>query len=368
MEQYDVVESIDHAHHIPALTENPVTYPPPNPYDPNQSPGYGQPSQQPYGQPSQQPYDQPSQPGYGVPSQPGGGFSAPPQQPGFPPQAGLPPQPGFPPTPEGPYGAPLPPPMPPASGSGGLIAKILSVVGVLAVGLVIVVVRALNNDSTSDTTTTADETAAEPTTEAAVETAIPEEEGAVVNPAAVGDCMSDAAEGTSTDLVVPCDDPTAFWTVTKVSDDSGATHSPLGGLDDPSIADSVCGHEHMVWTPGEIWRSYQYVYTESFEGLGGPVDYLYCVEAIDKEDADGGRPVTPDTGSCTDDSLRTFDCTNPLALYVVDDVETYDPPVDELSFDSMTAVGGCPNSEYYASPVTGGDGLVYLAYCRSDNA
>jgi hypothetical protein len=145
----------------------------------------------------------------------------------------------------------------------------------------------------------------------------------------------------------------------------------LGGLDDPSIADSVCGHEHMVWTPGEIWRSYQYVYTESFEGLGGPVDYLYCVEAIDKEDADGGRPVTPDVGDCTDGAtIRTFDCSNEAALYVVDAIETYDPPIEELSFDHTTALGGCSGSDYYATPVTGGDELlpvVYLAYCSSDN-
>ena len=66
----------------------------------------------------------------------------------------------------------------------------------------------------------------------------------------------------------------------------------------------------MTWAPGELWKSYQYVYTEEIAGTGGPVDYLYCVEAIDKEDADGGRPITPDIGDCTDDTLRTFDCSS----------------------------------------------------------
>ncbi|MEV3936024.1 hypothetical protein AB0K52_08630 [Glycomyces sp. NPDC049804] len=320
-----------------------MTYPPPPGYGQQpQQPGY--PPQQPggYAPQPQQPYGQPSQPGYGAPQQPG--FGAP-QQPGYPPQPG-----------GSPYGAP--PPMPPTSGGGGggLVAKILGGVGVLVIGVIIVIVRALANDSGNDSDSTG------------TDTTLSDEEMDAAEAAAVGDCMSDAAASVDADLVVPCDDPTAYWTITQVSDDSGAEVDYSGQLTDPSIAASVCGQEYMGWTPGELWKSFQYVYTEEISGTGGPVDYLYCVEAIDKEDADGGRPVTPDTGSCTDDTLRTFDCSNPLALYVVDEVETYEPPVDELSFDSMTAVGGCPNSEYYASPVTGGDGLVYLAYCRSDNA
>jgi hypothetical protein len=316
-----------------------MTYPPP--------PGYGQQPQQPgyppqqggYA-PQQQPYGQPSQPGFSAPQQPGYGA---PQQPGFPP----PQQPG------NPYG---PPPMPPTSGGGGggLVAKILGGVGVLVIGIVIVIVRAFAGDSGGSDSDSTD-------------TTLSDEEMDAAEAAAVGDCMSDATATAGADLVVPCDDPAAYWTITQVSDDSGAEVDYSGALTDPSVAGTVCGAEYMGWTPGALWKSYQYVYTEEISGTGGPVDYLYCVEAIDKEDADGGRPVTPDTGSCTDDSLRTFDCSNTLALYLVDEVETYDPPVDEASFDSTTALGGCPNSDYYATPVTGGDGLVYLAYCSSDN-
>lgn len=344
-------KSIDHVPYAQAeRRRSPVSYPPPNSYDPNQAP-----SQQPFGQTSQQPLGQPPQPGYGVPSQPGGGYSVPPQQPGFPPQPG------------GPYGAP-PPPMPPASGGGGgLLVKILSGAGALVIGLVIVIIRALSSDSSSDSS----DTATEAVTEIATDTAtLAEEEVEQAKAASVGDCITDSTV-TVSDLVVACDSPTAFWTITKVSDDSGAEVSIMGGLTDPSIAASVCGDEHMTWTPGELWKSYQSVYTETFEGAGGPVDFLYCVEAIDKEDDDGGRPITPDVGDCTDGTtMRTFDCSNANAAYVVDAIENYDPPIDQLDFDSSTALDGCAGSDYYATPVTGGDEIlpvVYLAYCSSDN-
>ncbi len=309
-----------------------MSYPPP--------PGYGQQPQQP-GYPPQQPggyAPQPQQP-YGQPSQPG--FGAP-QQPGYPPQP-----------PAGPYGAP--PPMPPASGGGGgMVGKILGIVGVLVLGIGFAIFRFVISDSNDSSDTGTDTTLSNDEVDAAEE-------------AAVGDCMSDALESADADLVVPCEDATAYWTITKVSDDSGAEVDYAGELTDPSIATSVCGQEYMGWAPGELWKSFQYVYTEEISGTGGPVDYLYCVEAIDKEDADGGRPVVPDTGACTDDSLRTFDCSNVAALYLVDEVETYDPPIEETAFDQTTALGGCPNSDYYATPVTGGDGLIYLAYCSSNN-
>lgn len=343
-----------------------MTFPPPNPYDPNVTPAGGQPSQPGFG-PPQPGYGAPQQPGYGAPSQPGFGAPTPPGpdmsvQPGY----GPPQPPGLPPQPGGPYGAP--PPIPPASGgSGGLIAKILSGVGVVVVGLIIVVVRALNSDSGSDSTDTANDVATDTATDSAT---LSEEEVEQAAAAVVGDCITDA-EVNVDDLVVPCDDPTAFWTITQVSDDSGASVTIMGDLEDPSVVATVCGAEYMGWTPGELWKSYQVVYTEAIEGIGGPVDYLYCIEAIDKEDADGGRPVTPDTGDCTDGTtLRTFDCSNAAALYVVDAIEVYDPPIDELEFDYTTALDGCPGSDYYATPVTGGEEIlpqVYLAYCSSDN-
>ncbi|SDE23408.1 hypothetical protein [Glycomyces harbinensis] len=316
-----------------------MTYPPP--------PGYGQQPQQP-GYPPQQPGGYSPQPPPGQPSQPGFG-----QQPGYPPQ-----QPGFPPPPGGGYGAP--PPMPPASGGGGggLVAKILSGVGVLVLAIGFVIFRYVISDDSDSSDTGSDTTLSNDEVEAA-------------EAAAVGDCMSDALATVDADLVVPCDDAAAFWTITQVSDDSGAEVDIMGELTDPSIAASICGQEYMGWTPGQPWLSYQYVYTEEISGTGGPVDYLYCVEAIDKEDADGRRPIVPDAGTCTDDGSTgywTIECSLPAALYTVDETETYDPPIEDAAFDYETAVGGCPNSGYYAQALYGADGLIYGAMCTSDNA
>nr|BFF27186.1 hypothetical protein GCM10025732_51510 [Glycomyces mayteni] len=239
----------------------------------------------------------------------------------------------------------------------------LSIIGVIVVGIIVVVVKALirdagdSNDANNDTTT-----------DSATDTVLTDEQMEAAEAAEVGDCMTDVTG--SGDMVVECSDPTAFWTITLVSDDSGAEVDMFGDLTDSSVGGTVCGEEYLGWTPGELWKSYQYVYTEEFEGLGGPVDYFYCVEAIDKEDANGGRPVTPDTGDCTDGTLLTFDCSNASALYVVDAVEVYNPPIDELSFDYTTALGGCEGSGYYATPVTVDESFtsyVYMAYCSSDN-
>ncbi|MEU6857409.1 hypothetical protein AB0B28_00830 [Glycomyces sp. NPDC046736] len=318
-----------------------MTYPPP--------PGYGQ--------------QQPQQPGYPPPQQPGGYAPQPsqPQQPGYgqqPPQQpgyGAPQQPGFPPPPGNPYGAP--PPIPPSGNSGGGWGKKIggiAVVVVVAVGIAIfrsVLSGSDDNDSGSDTTLTDDQVEA-------------------AEAASVGDCMSDAT-AVGSDLIVPCEDPAAFWTIKDVASDPGFEIDIMGEVSDPAVPISICGEEYNASTPGQLWLSYQYVYTETYEGAGGPVDYLYCVEAIDKEDADGKRPVFPNTGDCTDNwstGYWTIDCSLPAALYVVDDVEIYDPPIEESAFDYTTAVGGCQNSGYYAQALYGGDGLIYAGMCTSDNA
>jgi hypothetical protein len=78
----------------------------------------------------------------------------------------------------------------------------------------------------------------------------------------------------------------------------------------------------------------------------------------------------PDAGTCTDDDPEwwyTVDCTSAGALYTVDEVESYDPPVEEATFDSATAVGGCASSDYQATAVYGNDGLIHGAMCMSDN-
>ncbi|GAB3229307.1 hypothetical protein GCM10027447_22440 [Glycomyces halotolerans] len=329
-----------------------MTYPPPGGNPP--PPGYGQPQQpgyppqqggyapqpqQPgYGQQPGHPSGQPQQPGHGAPQQPGYG-----QQPGF---GGQPPA-----------GPPPVPPPPPKGGSGGLVAKILGVVGAVVVIAAIGIVRFVMTDDggsdDSNTSTTLDDEAVE-----------------AAEAAQVGDCMSDALSAATDELVVPCDDPNAFWSITAVSDDSGAEVDSMGALTDPSLAEAACGQEYMGWQIGRLWKSYQYVYTKDVAGLGGPVDYLYCVEAIDKADADGRTPRVPDVGDCMDDTdgFWTVDCSAASAYYEVVDSQSYDPPVEMSESDLQSEMGGCPDAEYYPYGLYGADGLLYGALCINTNA
>ncbi|WP_187350559.1 hypothetical protein [Glycomyces terrestris] len=311
-----------------------MTYPPP--------PGYGQQPQQP-GYPPQQPggyAPQPQQP-YGQPSQPGYG-----QQPGYPPPPG---------TPGGPYGAP--PPIPPSGGGGGggLVWKIVpAILVVLGLGIWFVI-RLVANDGDAgnalDDLTDSDTSAS----------------------VAEGDCLIEDLTSTTTSsdtdptagLTAECEAAEAFWTVNKVVDNPDLRADSLGELEEYTGIETECGAVALRGAFGELWQSYFYVY----DWDGGAVDYLLCLTAIEKEDANGALPITPNTGDCTDGEGRKLDCSAAGALYIVQEVETYDPPVEEASWDQTTAVGGCPNSPaYYATPLYGGDNLIWGAYCSDDNA
>lgn len=300
-----------------------MTYPPPGGNPP--PPGYGQQPQQP-GYPPQQ--------GGPVPPHPGQG-----QPPGYPPQ-----QPGG-------YGAP-PPPMPPAGNKGGgAVGKILGVVGVIVVVGVVIAIRAFGGGSDDD----------DPNNDT-----LDKEQMEAAEAAEVGDCMADALSAATDDLVVGCDDPNAFWTITEVSNDSGAEVDFMGELTDPQIVIDVCGQEFMGWEIGQLWKSYQYVYTEQTQGLGGPVDYLYCVEAIDKQDELGRTPKVPDTGECLndDEGFWAVDCASAEAKYEVLNTETYDPPASMTESDVQNALGGCTESaNFYPYGLYGADELVYGAMC-----
>ncbi|MEU6247737.1 DUF1720 domain-containing protein [Glycomyces sp. NPDC047010] len=316
-----------------------MTYPPP--------PGYGQQPQQP-GYPQQQPggyAPQPQQPGYGQPSQPQYGQT---QPPGFGQQPGYPPPPG---TPGGPYGAP--PPMPPSGGGGGggLVWKILAPIAVVLIIGVIFIVRLVANDGDAGN-------ALDDLTDSDSSTSVAE-----------GDCLiedlnaSTTSEDPTAELTAECDAAESYWTVNKVVDDPDLRADSLGELEDYAGVEAECGAVALRGAFGEVWQSYFYVY----DWDGGKVDYLLCLTAIEKENADGALPVTPNTGDCTDGSGLKIDCSAPGALYTVEEVEAYDPPLEESAFDSTTALGGCPNSGYYAAALYGGDGLIWGAYCSSDN-
>jgi hypothetical protein len=310
-----------------------MTYPPP--------PGYGQQPQQPgyppqqggYGAPQpQQPYGQPSQPGYGAPQQPGYGA---PQQPGYPPQ-----QPG------NPYG---PPPIPPGAGGGGgfgnfaketgkgILWRVLAGVAVLLIaGGVIVYNMVVKGDSASEALDHLDDNKLSPA-------------------AAEGDCMIQDWEASDTSLddpteslIVPCDDPTAFWTITTVDDSIETETDAMGDVADFTEFTTMCGEEILARTPGQLWKDFYYIYT-----VGDYyIDYAFCLEAIDKADDLGQTPRTPDVGQCFNDAddWYTVDCGAADAYYEVTDVLAVDPPAAMTQTEIEARLTEC----------TGGDSYTWL--------
>lgn len=303
-----------------------MTYPPPPGYGQQpQQPGYPPPQPGGYAPQPQQPYGQPSQPGYGAPQQPGYGA---PQQPGYPPQPG-----------GSPYGAP--PPMPPGGPNGGgfgqfakdtgkgLLWKIVPVVLILLIGGGAVVYNMIaNGDSAGEALDHLDDSKLSPS-------------------AAVGDCMiqdwdsSDTTLDDPTDsLIVPCDDPTAFWTITVVDDSIETETDALGDVADFTEFTTMCGEEILTYTPGQLWKDFYYIYT-----VGDYyIDYAFCVEAIDKANTNGQIPRTPDTGDCFDDEMYTVECGAAGANYEVSDVLLVDPPAvmteDEIYDRTAECTGG----------------------------
>lgn len=298
-------------------------------------------------------------PGGQPPPPPGPG--QPPQQPGYPPQQGeYPPQqsqPGFPPPPPMGHGAPPPMPPAPSGGKGGaFLGKILGVVGVIVVIAIVIAVRVFtNSDSGGDTDT-------------ATSTTLDDEQMEAAEAAEVGDCMADALSVETSDLVVPCDDPSAFWTITEVSSDSGAEVDIMGELADQQPVIDVCGQDAIGWQVGRLWQNYQYIYTEQYSGMGGPVDHLYCVEAIDQADSEGRTPKVPDTGECMNDTdgFWTVDCSAANAVYEITATEQVDPPAEMTNTEIQESLGGCPGGDYYPFALYGADDLVYGLMCANN--
>lgn len=307
-----------------------MTYPPP--------PGYGQQPQQPGYPPQQggyapqqpqQPYGQPSQPGFGAPQQPGYGA---PQQPGYPPQQ-----------PSNPYG---PPPMPPGGGGGGggfgdfaketgkgLLWKIIPVVLVVLIGGGIFIVKLINNggdagqalDDLDDTDTSAG--------------------------VSEGDCLSSweysfaSSEDPLADLVVECDSTDALWSVTSVHEDVDDIRADSSGNpDDLTQITAICGEEILSYQFGQTWKDYNYV----VDSTGGMLDYMICVESLDKPDSAGDTPRMPDVGECFNEPISGWyvtDCAS--ASYEVTVTIPVDPPVAMTEDEIIAQLGDCGPEDYY---------------------
>lgn len=308
-----------------------MSYPPPPGYGQQpQQPGY--PPQQPGGYAPQQPYGQPPQPGYGAPQQPGYGA---PQQPGYPPQPG------------GAYGAPPPPPIPPGGGGGGfgnfaketgkgLLWKIVPAVLAVAGLGIFFVIRLVANDGDAGH---ALQDISDSDTSAGV---------------ATGECLSswDYAISTSADplaeLVVDCSSADALWSVTSVHEDVDDIRADASGYaEDLAPIVEICGEEVLSYQFGQTWKNYNYVVDAS----GGRLDYLICVESVDKPDSTGRTPRMPDVGDCFNedyDGWYVTDCAS--ASYQVTVTIPVDPPV-AMTDDEIFAQGEglCGAEDYYFS-------------------
>jgi hypothetical protein len=270
----------------------PMTYPPQNPYDPSQPPGYGQPSPapqhyttdaDPYSRPD--PYG-PGQ-GYGNPPlnvQPG---SAPPGQPYSPAYApgqsgGY--QPTQPPPPGPPGGAFQPgqaaPPPPGSSTNMPLIITLVVVVVVVIGGGIILGINLAGDDSKGEaaqTTAAAEETSeAEPTAEETTEaepTAEETTEGESVYRVPVeGECIENVETGF---YVVDCESPDAYWNVLKI----------VTNPDDPDPSDPY--HAVAAADACEGSGNTQYYYTDTAIAAGRDWDpeidsitAIYCVKEV----------------------------------------------------------------------------------------
>lgn len=248
--------------------------------------------------------------------------------------------------------------MPPAPGGkgGGFLGKILGAVGIIVVIGVVIAVRIFtNSDSGGDDDT-------------AESSRLDDQQVEAAEAAEIGDCMADALSVETDDLVVPCDDPNAFWTITGISDSSGAEVDFMGNLTDQQPVIELCGQEAVGWQIGRLWQQYQYIYTEQYAGTGGTVDQLYCVEAIDQADPEGRIPKVPDTGECMNDvdGFWTVECSADNAVYEITATQQVDPPAEMTNTEIQESLEGCPGGDYYPFALYGSDDLVYGLMC-ADN-
>ncbi|THV40788.1 hypothetical protein [Glycomyces buryatensis] len=100
-----------------------------------------------------------------------------------------------------------------------------------------------------------------------------------------GDCLTvDFMGATEEEFTIPCDDEGAYWEITEISADTGATATG-GTLSDNQPLFDLCGEEVGAITPGSPVTDWNMVYDETT----GNVDYLYCTQAIGGIVADAGE-------------------------------------------------------------------------------
>ncbi|MDA1360396.1 resistance to Congo red protein [Glycomyces luteolus] len=259
-----------------------MTYPPPNPYDPNQSPGYGQPSAPQHYTTDADPYSRPDpySPGAGYQTAPSHPSSAPPGQPyspgpayaqtgGYQPPAG-PPGGAFQP------GQAAPPPPRGNSNTPLLITLVVIAIAVIGGGIMVGISMSGGDDPEPEKTSAAAETteAAEETSEAAPtgEEETTAEGESVYRVPAEGECLENNQAGF---YVVDCAAETAYWEVLKVVQ-SPADPEPTDPAHSVAAADACAGTGNT-----------NYYYTDTAIAAGRDWDpeidsitAVYCVKEV----------------------------------------------------------------------------------------
>ncbi|GAA1672219.1 hypothetical protein GCM10009830_17990 [Glycomyces endophyticus] len=270
-----------------------MTYPPPNPFDPQQQPGYGQPSAPQHYTTDADPYSRPDTygpgTGYGNPplnvhpgsAPPGMPYS--PASPGYVPGQPAAPRPqGFqpPPPPGGAFqpGQAAPPP-PRSGGNTTLIVSLVAVVLVVAIGGTFLALN-LGGEEEDPVAQETSEAAEEETTEAAEETtaAEPSEEATTEAESSYrvpveGECIENVTTGF---YVVDCTSADAYWYVVHIAQ-SPADSDPSDPFHAVAAADACDGYE---WT--------QYYYTDTAIAASRDWDpeidsitAIYCVREVE---------------------------------------------------------------------------------------
>ncbi|WP_030144505.1 hypothetical protein [Glycomyces sp. NRRL B-16210] len=162
--------------------------------------------------------------------------------------------------------------------------------------------------------------------------------------ASAGDCLPFEILGTDQDtFAIDCGGEDAFWSITEIVADPGITTAGGTITDDQQIFD-VCGEEIGAFLPGKPWTEWNMIYDQGT----GEVDYLFCVEALDKPDADEKTPAVPEAGECissADTAWYTLPCEAALADTTVTHTVAFDT-ADWAAPDVETAVAECAGVYY----------------------
>jgi hypothetical protein len=232
------------------------------------------------------------------------------------------------------------------SESFGPIRRVLAVGGIALAGTVALSGCGILDDAASDST----------------DNTVSDDQVDAVADAASGDCLpEDMLSQQTTTFTVECSDPTAFWTLTEISDDSGATALADGsGLADPQVVYDLCGEDVGAQVPGATWSDWSMIYNPDTLA----VDYLFCVEATGIPSSEGVTPTVPaNAGECTltATALWNFgvaDCASGDAT-ITSVIEVPQAEWETVDADALSAE--CTGSSYY--PAEDQFGRIASVFC-----